>query len=231
MCVRVCVSVTSCMMKGSISSRWVLPVCVCVCVYKRVCICARCNVHVLSVAFWTWQNLWSLLLLCCYKVDIFGVSVWQWCSAVLNTGVNFAFGWDTHFTLAAVLTSPPFLFITSFFLFSSISVHVHFATSIGGLLCARHSLTCTVSFCLVTQLCPMSSHSSYRTRCAQPVPDLSKTSFPQPLPSLFFFVISSQYSSLLDHLLIAFPLWFLGWHLTILSQPDLYALYTFSCVL
>lgn len=51
--------------------------------------------------------------------------------------------------------------------------------------------------------------------------------------SFFFFrlifLVSSQYSSLLDHLLISFfSLWFLGWHLTILSQPpDVYALYTF----
>lgn len=45
---------------------------------------------------------------------------------------------------------------------------------------------------------------------------------PNPCP-LSFILNSSQYSSLLDHLLISFPLWFLGWHLTILSQPDLYA--------
>lgn len=45
---------------------------------------------------------------------------------------------------------------------------------------------------------------------------------PNPCP-LSFILNSSQYSSLLDHLLISFPLWFLSWHLTILSQPDLYA--------
>lgn len=172
----------------------------CVCVYKRVCICARCNVHVLSVAFWTWQNLWSLLLLCCYKVDIFGVSVWQWCSAVLNTGVNFAFGWDTHFTLAAVLTSPPFLFyyfIFSFFKYFSACSFRHFywwaplCKTFANVHCVFLSGHTTVShvfpFLVSDQMCSASARSL-------------KNEFP-PTPALsifhsYFFTILEPFGSL-----------------------------------
>lgn len=115
------------------------------------------------------------------------------------------------YTWAAVLTSPPFLFnITSFsYFFPIIWAHVHFATSIGGVPLCETFAKCALRFCLVTQLRAVvskSSRSSYWTRCAQPpVPDLSKRVFVLPsLPQLFFILISSQYSSLLDHPLISF---------------------------
>lgn len=104
-------------------------------------------------------------------------------------------------------TFPVYYFLSSFFFFfSSISVHVHIATFIGGVIRARHLLMRT-AFCLVTQLRPVvkSSRSLQWTRCAQPVPDLSNT-FPWFFLFFFppFFLVSSQYSSLLDHLLISF---------------------------
>lgn len=103
-------------------------------------------------------------------------------------------------------TFPVYYFLSSFF-FLSISVHVHIATFIGGVIRARHLLMRT-AFCLVTQLRPVvkSSRSLQWTRCAQPVPDLSNTfaCFFVFFFSPFFFLVSSQYSSLLDHLLISF---------------------------
>lgn len=91
------------------------------------------------------------------------------------------------------------------------------------------------AFCLVTQLRPVvkSSRSLQWTRCAQPVPDLSNT-FACFFVCffffrLFFFLFLHNTRAFWITYSFPFSLWFLGWHLTILSRPpDMYTLYTFS---